>query len=218
MSDEPHRTEDSSAPRAPGVPSAHSAPGTSARHLVRAATPADVPAVLPMVRAICEQHRAWDAEKFGFLDDIVERYARWLPERATDPRSVFLVAELPAPDASPPTAARPPAPELVGYLVGTIEDAVPIYWIREHAWIHDVWVEPAHRGQGLGRAMVLSAIDAFSCLGVQQMRLETAALNDASRRLFASCGFRVSAVEMLRPLTISPTPRPSPRPHTEPAP
>jgi ribosomal protein S18 acetylase RimI-like enzyme len=163
-----------------------------------------------MVRAICGQHRAWDAEKFGFLDDIVDRYARWLPERATDPRSVFLVAET----LPPPTAARPPAPELVGYLVGTIEDAVPIYWIREHAWIHDVWVEPAHRAHGLGRAMVLSAIDAFSCLGVQQMRLETAALNDASRRLFASCGFRVSAVEMLRPLT---TPAISP-PSTEPAP
>lgn len=162
--------------------------------LIRPALPADVPAVLPMVRAICDQHRVLDPDKFGFLDDIVERYAQWLPLRATDPRSVFLVAV----DATD----SPNAP--FGYLVGTVNEAVPIYTIREFGWIHDIWVDPAHRGQRVGQALVNTAAREFAMMGVKQLRLETAYLNDTARALFASCGFRTCAIEMLKAVT-SPT-------------
>lgn len=155
---------------------------------VRRAVDADIPAVLPMVRAICELHRAMDTNRFGFREDIEERYARWLPERIRDHRSVFLVAE--APGAG-----------VVGYLVGTVEPEVPIYWIPESGWIHDVWVEPEHRRSGAARALVHAATQHFRDIGVGRVRLETAWANDAARAVFASCGFRPSTVEMLLPLT-----------------
>lgn len=159
--------------------------------LIRPALPADVPAVLPMVRAICDQHRAFDPEKFGFLDDIVDRYAHWLPLRATDARSVFLVAADPS--------ESPNAP--FGYLVGTVTEAVPIYTIREFGWIHDIWVDPARRGQRVGQTLVNTAARAFAMMDVKQLRLETAYANDAARALFASCGFRTCAIEMLKAVT-----------------
>ncbi len=164
--------------------------------LIRPALPADVPAVLPMVRDICDQHRSLDPDKFGFLDDIVDRYSQWLPLRATDARSVFLVAV----DAS----ESPEAP--FGYLVGTINEAVPIYWIREHGWIHDIWVDPARRGQRVGQALVNAAVSAFAMMGVKQLRLETAFVNETARALFVSCGFRASAIEMLKPVAPTATP------------
>ena len=140
-----------------------------------------------MVRAICALHESWDPDKYGFLDDIVERYRHWLPQRAKDPRSVFLVAE---------TSSH----EIVGYLIATIEDEIPIYRLKQFGFIHDMWVEPAHRGQGIGRHLVNTAAARFAELGLKQVRLDTARANETARRLFESCGFRVSTMEMLRVL------------------
>lgn len=151
---------------------------------IRPATPGDVPAILPMVAAICALHESWDPDKYPFLPDIVERYEHWLPLRAQDPRSVFLIAEL----------ANTP----VGYLIATIEDEIPIYRLKQFGFIHDMWVEPAHRGQGIARHLVDAAVARFAELEITQVRLDTAAANDIARRLFASCGFRVSTTEMLR--------------------
>ena len=61
--------------------------------LIRPATPADVPAVLPMVAKICAMHEALDPAKYGFLPHPEQRYDRWLTKLVTDERSVFLVAE-----------------------------------------------------------------------------------------------------------------------------
>jgi ribosomal protein S18 acetylase RimI-like enzyme len=151
--------------------------------LIRPATAADVPHILPMVRAICGIHRAMDSDKYDFLPDIEARYSRWLPERAADPRSVFLVAV---------------SDEPIGFLVATIEAEIPIYSLSAFGFIHDVWVEPAYRGGGVGRHLVDSAVARFSELGVKQVRLDTALVNEPARRLFASSGFRPSTIEMLR--------------------
>jgi ribosomal protein S18 acetylase RimI-like enzyme len=152
--------------------------------IIRPATVADVPAVLPMVRAICALHESWDASRYGMLPDVVDRYARWLPARAVDPRSVFLVAEARA--------------ALAGFLIGTVEQNIPIYRVREYGFIHDVWVEPGHRRSGVARALVDEAVRRFKAMGVIQVRLETAAANDDARRLFEQAGFRLGAMDMLR--------------------
>ena len=154
---------------------------------IRPATPGDVPGVLPMVRRICAQHEAWDPERYAMLPDVVERYARWLPIRAANPRSVFLVAE------------REDAPPLVvGFLVATVEGSIPIYRLKEYGFIHDLWVEADYRNEGLARQLVMLAVERFGDIGVQQVRLDTAGPNDVARKLFERCGFRVSVVEMLR--------------------
>jgi ribosomal protein S18 acetylase RimI-like enzyme len=153
---------------------------------VRAAAAADVPAVLPMVRAICAQHETWDAARYPMRGDVVAMYERWLPLRAADPRSVFLVAEQ--------------GGALAGFLVATVEANIPIYTLAEFGFIHDLWVEPAQRGQGLGGALVEEALRRFRAIGVTQVRLETAAANDTARRLFDSRGFRVGTIDMLRTL------------------
>src|SRR5258708_25178324 len=110
---------------------------------LRPATPADVPAVLPMVAKICALHEAWDPDKYGFIPNVAERYRKWLTTRATDPRSAFLVAER-------PSAENEPA-KLVGFLIGTVESEIPIYRLKEFGFIHDLWVEPDYRHEGLGR-------------------------------------------------------------------
>ncbi len=78
-----------------------------------------------------------------------------------------------------------------------MEGNIPIYRLPAYAFIHDVWVEPPHRGRGVARSMVRAAIERFGAMGVTQVRLETAAANDGARRLFESCGFRIGTIDML---------------------
>lgn len=155
---------------------------------VRVARVEDVPGVLPMVREICTLHEESDSPRYAFVSDVVERYARWLPERAVDERSVFLVAE--REDGS-----------FGAFLVGTVEDGIPIFVTSEYGWIHDVWVEPSERGSGIAGEMVRLAKAKFLAMGLTQVRLETGAFNTTARHVFEREGFRACTVEMLCDLT-----------------
>jgi ribosomal protein S18 acetylase RimI-like enzyme len=159
--------------------------------LVRRAAQADVSAILPLVRAICDLHAQRDPQRFEVLPDVLDRYAAWLPLRIEDPTSVLLVAEARGVDGTM---------HLVGYLVGTVEAEVPIFWIPRCGWVHDIYVLPAYRSQGLAKQMMDLAIEHFQQQGLQQMRLHTGSFNDSARAFFSEFGFRPSVVEMLRPL------------------
>lgn len=178
--------------------------------LIRPALAADIPSILPMVAAICALHESWDKDKYPFLPDIVERYRIWFPQRIADASSIFLVAELPSqggPPAQGGAGFRPAigitqaTSTLAGYLIATIESEIPIYRIQRFGFIHDVWVEPLHRNKGVARLLVDAAVSRFAELGLSQVRLDTAAPNDAARRLFRTCGFRETTTEMLRVLS-----------------
>jgi len=156
---------------------------------IRPATAADISGVLPMVASVCAFHQALDPAKYGFVSQVEQRYAHWLADRATDPRSVLLVAER---EASGAETAR-----LVGFVVATTERELPIYLVKEFGFIHDLWVEEAYRHEGLGRQLVTLVIERFAEMGVGQVRLDTAAANEPARKLFEACGFRPSITEML---------------------
>jgi len=138
-----------------------------------------------MVEKLCKLHESWDPAKYSFLPNIPQMYDSWLRERATHRRSVFLVAE-----TSPPK-------KIVGFIIGTVEREIPIYRLKEYGFLHDLWVEPEYRNEGVARQIVMLAVEKFKEIGVQQIRLDTAAKNDAARRLFEACGFRESVREML---------------------
>ena len=157
---------------------------------IRPATAQDVPAVLPMVEKLCKLHETWDPAKYSFLPDIPQMYDQWLRERTIHRRTVFLVAEASSPK------------KIVGFVIGTVEREIPIYKLKEYGFLHDLWVEPEYRNEGVARQMVMLAIEKFKQIGVEQVRLDTAAQNEAARRLFAACGFRVSVTEMLIELKV----------------
>jgi ribosomal protein S18 acetylase RimI-like enzyme len=154
--------------------------------LIRPATTDDIPAVLPMVAKICALHESWDSSKYGFIPHPEQRYEKWFGRLVDSDRTVFLVAA----DEN----------ELVAFVIATIQEEIPIYRLQEFAVIHDLWVEPEYRQQGIARQLVMQTVERFQQMGVKQIRLDTVAPNEASRRLFASCGFRVSIIEMLMEL------------------
>jgi ribosomal protein S18 acetylase RimI-like enzyme len=157
---------------------------------IRPATPADVPAILPMVDKIAALHEKWDPVRYDYKPGVGEMYRKWLTTRANDRAgSIFLVAEH--------ERLLEDVPFLIAFLVGTIEKPIPIYRLDRFGFIHDVWVEEDYRHEGIGRQMTMLAMEKFRELGVRQVRLETAAANEPARKLFASCGFRPASAEML---------------------
>jgi ribosomal protein S18 acetylase RimI-like enzyme len=150
---------------------------------IRGAKLEDVPHVLPMVRQLARLHEAWDPTRYAYRTDLAAMYSSWLGERANDSHSVFLVADA--------------GDKIIGFLVATIEKNIPVYQIERYGFIHDVWVEQDYRHEGIARQMTMLAVERFRSHGVQQIRLETAAANEAARSLFAACGFRASTTEML---------------------
>ena len=155
--------------------------------IIRPATAADVPDVLPMVARIVRFHEELDRPRYFARAQPQEMYRNWLTRRADDDRSVFLVAE-----------SNPgPPPELVGFLIATTESEIPIYELQEYGFIHDLWVDEAYRNEGTARQLVTLAVERFSRIGVKQIRLAAAWENAPARSLFARCGFRPATVEMM---------------------
>ncbi len=151
--------------------------------IYRAATAEDVPQVQLLVKKICTLHQSWDAKRFGYKPCPEEIYRDWLVDRANDERSPFFVAERDG--------------RLVAYLVGSIEVEIPIYWITECGWIHDLWVDEEYRHEGIARQLLMLSVEVFKKAGASQVRLQTAEANDVGRQFFSSLGFRVCTREML---------------------
>ena len=164
--------------------------------LIRPATASDIPNMLPMIAKISALHQSWDEAKYGFLPNPEQRYQPWLKQLLKNPRNLCLVAEIPIADRSSSSDTS----TLVAFLIATVEREIPIYTLQEFGFIHDLWVEEEHRQEGIARQLVQQAIDHFTHIGIQQIRLDTAAKNDIARKLFAACGFRVSMVELLSEL------------------
>jgi ribosomal protein S18 acetylase RimI-like enzyme len=150
---------------------------------IRPAISADVPLVLAMVEKIAALHESWDPSKYGYVPNVASMYQNWMTSRTSDARSVFLVADR--------------GDALAGFLIGTAEHEIPIYRLKEYGFIHDVWVEPEYRHEGIARQLTMMAIEKFAQMGLKQIRLDTATANDAARSLFTRCGFRPSVTEML---------------------
>jgi len=63
----------------------------------------------------------------------------------------------------PSGKARPG--RLVGFLVGTVEREIPVFRLQQFGFIHDLWVEPEYRHEGIARQLVMLAVERFGADG-----------------------------------------------------
>lgn len=65
------------------------------------------------------------------------------------------------------------------------------------AWIDDVVVDPTHRRQGIGKALVEAAIQRSSRRGATHLFMDTSRGNPHAQEFYAACGFEEGGVEPL---------------------
>jgi ribosomal protein S18 acetylase RimI-like enzyme len=112
-------------------------------------------------------------------------------------------------DVSPVAPPRPPEPlldvaTLSDVLVAEVDGAV-LGYIRltqpgplpSHAHVLSIdglAVDPARQGEGMGRALVVAAVEEARRRGARKVALRVLAPNAPARRLYESCGFSVEGV------------------------
>ena len=82
--------------------------------------------------------------------------------------------------------------QVVGYVRLTQPGPLPSH---SHALLIDgLAVDPARRGEGLGRALVTAALEEARHRAARKVSLRVLAPNQVARRLYESCGFVVEGV------------------------
>jgi ribosomal protein S18 acetylase RimI-like enzyme len=155
--------------------------------LIRAATSADLPAIGRLGAHLVRAHHDLDAERFIAATPQTERgYASFLGTQLDEPNIQILVAERDG--------------EVVGYSYAGVEGWDYIALRGPAGFLHDIVVDDAHRGLGLGTMLLEAAIEWLRQRGVPRVVLWTAERNESAQRLFARSGFRRTMIEMTREL------------------
>jgi ribosomal protein S18 acetylase RimI-like enzyme len=113
-------------------------------------------------------------------------YGSFLGRQLEEPNIIILVAERDG--------------NVVGYTYAGVEGNDYMALRGPAGVVYDIVVDPAHRGQGIGRMLLDATIDELKARGAPRVVLSTAERNAAAQRLFDRAGFRPTMIEMTREL------------------
>jgi ribosomal protein S18 acetylase RimI-like enzyme len=155
--------------------------------IVRHATLADMPTVGKLGALLVRAHHDWDPQRFMSASrHTAEGYASFLGTQLDEGDVAVMVAEQ--------------GGRVVGYIYAAVQ---PRDWmsLRDEAGVlHDIVVDPEHRGVGVGRMLLDATLAFFKTRGMPRVVLETAEKNELAHRLFEKAGFRRTMIEMTREL------------------
>jgi ribosomal protein S18 acetylase RimI-like enzyme len=155
--------------------------------IIRAAVPADLPAIGKLGALLVRTHHAFDPERFIPATPRTEHgYADFLGTQLGRPGVVVLVAELNG--------------QVAGYAYSGLEGKDYMALRGPAGAVYDLVVDPAQRGRGIGRRLLDETLAALKALGAPRAVLSTAEQNTTAQRLFARAGFRGTMREMTREL------------------
>ena len=161
--------------------------GSPTQHIVRRATPADLPVIGRLGALLVEEHYDFDPQRFlPARPRTPADYASFISTQLEDPNKTVLVADNDG--------------DVVGYAFAAVEGYDYMALRGPAGVLHDLIVAPEYRGRGVGRLLLGAALEFCRSRGVPRVVLSTADRNVAAQRLFASMGFRRTMIEMTRDL------------------
>jgi ribosomal protein S18 acetylase RimI-like enzyme len=150
--------------------------------LVRPARSADLPRVGVLAAQLVRQHHALDPQRFLLVEPIEKGYERFLGGELRRKGALVLVAE----DEG----------ALLGYAYATLE---PRNWndlLDACGKLNDVFVDPAARRRGVGRALLDAVRAELVARGAPRVVLMSAWRNPDAHAFFEAAGFRRTMLEM----------------------
>ena len=154
---------------------------------IRPARREDLPALGRLGALLVKTHHDFDTKRFIAATSQTEHgYASFLGTQLDEPTVVVLVAEREG--------------EVVGYTYAGVEGRDYMSLRGPAGMLYDIVVDPAHRGEGIGRMLLDATLAALEARGAPRAVLSTADRNEAAQRLFERAGFRRTMVEMTREL------------------
>lgn len=154
---------------------------------VRFARPSDLDAVAMLAVALGRQHAGYDPHRFA-----LEHFAP--PASVAGTYRDFFAEQLERPDAAV-LVAEGADDRAVGYAFVRLEEASFLDLCPPSGWLHDLYLDPAARGRGLGTQLLDAALAHLRNLGASTLMLSASPRNDGARRLFAARGFAPTMIE-----------------------
>lgn len=135
-------------------------------------------------------HHDLDPKRFIPATPYTERgYGEFLVTQLDEPNVIVLVAQRDG--------------DVVGYTYAGVEGRDYMSLRGPAGVLYDIVVDPAYRGQGIGRTLLDATLAELKARGARQVVLSTAERNEAAQRLFTRDGFRPTMIEMTRELADS---------------
>jgi len=157
--------------------------------IIRPGAPSDLPAVGRLGALLVRLHHELDPTRFIPAGPETERaYASYLGTQLDKPRVVVLVVERDG--------------EVIGYTYAGVEGHDYMALRGPAGVLYDIVVDPAYRGNGIGRRLLDATLAALKARGAPRVVLSTAEGNVAARRMFVAAGFRPTMREMTRELDV----------------
>lgn len=151
--------------------------------IVRRAMPADLPMIGRLGALLVKEHYDFDPQRFlAARPGTPEGYASFINTQLEEPDKSVLVAD----DNG----------DVLGYAYAAVEGYDYMALRGPAGVLHDIIVDPQHRGRGVGHLLLDAALAFFRLRGVPRVLLSNAEQNEAAQRLFASMGFRRTMIEM----------------------
>jgi ribosomal protein S18 acetylase RimI-like enzyme len=155
--------------------------------IIRPAAPADLASVGRLGALLVRLHHDFDPERFISATSRTEQgYASFLGTQLQDASVVVFVAEQDG--------------HVLGYTYAGVEGFDYMSLRGPAGVLYDIVVDPAHRGHGVGRALLDATLAALDARGAPRVVLSTAERNEPAQRLFVRAGFRRTMIEMTREL------------------
>ncbi|MDD7466179.1 MAG: GNAT family N-acetyltransferase [Actinomycetaceae bacterium] len=134
--------------------------------------------------------------------ELEQAFALLVPQLSTSstPMDLEQLQELLAQDSLTLLAFRPDVPNAAGErpilgMLSLITFQIPTGW---RAWIEDVVVDSAARGQGAGKALVDTAVRIAQEKGVKSVDLTSRPSREAANRLYQRAGFDARETNVYR--------------------
>jgi ribosomal protein S18 acetylase RimI-like enzyme len=141
---------------------------------IRRAEARDVPSVVGLWEEFMDFHSARDW-RLRRAPDANQAFAAFLEARLRDPGAAVWVAEL--------------EQTRVGYALVALSEAPPVFLDRRHGQIYDLAVTARFRRQGIGEALLATAIAWFRERGVTRVELRVSASNEMASAFWKKQGF-----------------------------
>lgn len=154
---------------------------------IRPATRADIPVIGRLGALLVRTHYEFDPERFIAATPRTEQgYGSFLGSQLEERDVIILVAEQQG--------------GAVGYSYASVEGYDYMLLRGPAGVLHDIVIDPEHRGRGIGRMLLDATLMELRARRVPRAVLATAEQNASAQRLFTRAGFRRTMVEMTREL------------------
>lgn len=151
---------------------------------IRPATPADLPRLTRLGIELSRRHLNFHPVRFHPFENLEARQSAFFEENLANPDARILIAEDRTGDA-------------VGYVFVRLEAETFLDLSNSRAWLHDIYVSPTVRGQGLGKKLLDAATTAAREFGSGVLMLQVWPQNRPAKDIFQQYGFRPTMQEMM---------------------